>query len=230
MNKHKDTGEEKLYKKLSISKEKDDEYSQEEADKVVKDIANVAEAKYLKVMEELNKMKPEEGRIDSQKKLFPKSRDHPSAMLDKGGNILTADKAIDNFALEVYTEWLQANKIMEHLKSYEETKNKLCETRLMLTKLNKTAPWSMEDLEDAIKDIGRNKSRDAPNYANELFKEEVAGCDLKLAVLKLMNSLNKGSNTQRLWSLVIRDTVKTVIRPSHESSISRIRERWVIGF
>ena len=52
---------------------------------------------------------------------------------------------------------------MEHLKSYEETNNKLCETRLMLTKLNKTAPWSMEDLEDAIKDLGRNKSRDAPN-------------------------------------------------------------------
>ena len=47
----------------------------------------------------------------------------------------------------------------------------------------------MEDLENAIKDIKRNKSRDALGQANELFKKEVAGDDLKLAILKLMNMI-----------------------------------------
>ena len=45
----------------------------------------------------------------------------------------------------------------------------------------------MEELEEAIKDLGNNKSRDALQYANELFKEGVAGTDLKLALLKFMN-------------------------------------------
>ena len=67
VKKNKELEQEKLYKKLKILKEKYDEKSKDEAEKVEEAIANAAEAEYLKVMEELNKMKPEEGRIDSQK-------------------------------------------------------------------------------------------------------------------------------------------------------------------
>ena len=103
------------------------EKSKEAIEEVVEAIARVAEAKYVKVIDELNQMKPEGGKIDSQrfwkikKKLFPKSRDPPSVMLDKEGNLLTTDKAIKNRALEAYKERLQPNKIKEHLKSLEET-------------------------------------------------------------------------------------------------------------
>ena len=45
----------------------------------------------------------------------------------------------------------------------------------------------MDDLELAIRDLDRRKARDSASYANELLKEEVAGSDLKLATLKLMN-------------------------------------------
>ena len=55
--------------------------------------------------------------------------------------------------------------------------------------MNKTDPWSIENLEEALKDLGNNKSRDALKYADELFKEGVAGSDLKLATLKLMNQI-----------------------------------------
>ena len=92
-------------------------------------------------------------------------------------------------ALEVYKERLEPNKIEEHLNSYAEDSNKLCETGLKLNKMNKTDPWSIEELEEALKDLGNNKSRDALEYANELFKEGVAGSDLKLATLILMNQI-----------------------------------------
>ena len=142
-------------------------------------------------------MKPEGGRIDSQKfwqmkkKLFPKSREPPSAMLDTDGVIITANKAIERRALEAYTERLKPNKIKTHLELFEETNNKLCDERLKETKLNKTDPWNMEDLEQALNDLGKNKSRDALQYANELFKKGVAGSDLKLALLKLMNLIKQ---------------------------------------
>ena len=74
-----------------------------------------------------------------------------------------------------------------HLKSLEETENKLCEIRLKLSKLKKTEPWTNEDLERVIKDLDNGKSRDAISHANEILK--CAGSDLKLAVLKLMNHM-----------------------------------------
>ena len=68
-------------------KGKHDPASKEELVRVVEAIAEAAENKYRKVVEELDRMKPEHGKIDAQKfwkmkkKLFPKSRDPPSVML-----------------------------------------------------------------------------------------------------------------------------------------------------
>ena len=42
-----------------------------------------------------------------------------------------------------------------------------------------------------MKYLKKDKSRDPHGYCNELFKEDVAGDDLKLAVLKLMNRIKK---------------------------------------
>ena len=113
------------------------------------------------------------------------------AILDKGGNVLTEDNAIKDRVLEVYSERLKPNKINEQLKSYEEAVNNLCESRLKLTKVQKTEPWTTEDINQAVKDLGNNKSRDAQGLANELFKDDVAGTDLKLAILKLMNLIKE---------------------------------------
>ena len=83
------------------AKDQDDE-TKEAIETATEAIAKAAEAKYSKVMEELRKMKPDEGKIDAQKfwklkkKIFPKSREPPLAMLDKGGNLLTSKKAIED--------------------------------------------------------------------------------------------------------------------------------------
>ena len=47
----------------------------------------------------------------------------------------------------------------------------------------------MEDLDKVLKYLKKNKSRDSMGYANELFHPNVAGQDLKSAVLKLMNRI-----------------------------------------
>ena len=122
-----------------------------------------------------------------RKKMCPKNRDPPTAMIDKKGNLLTSDKAIQDRAVEAYTERLENNKIEPHLKDLEKDINELCEIRLKVSKRNKTPPWSMDDLKLAVKQLGKEKSRDPEGLINELFKEEVAGDDLLLAVLRLMN-------------------------------------------
>ena len=69
----------------------------------------------------------------------------------------------------------------------KEMKEDLCKLRLKKARDNKTPPWTMEQLETVLKYLKKNKSRDPFGYANDIFKEDVAGKDLKVAILKLSN-------------------------------------------
>ena len=127
--------------------------------KTVKAIAKVTENRYKKVGEELKKMNPDKGKIDShrfrkmKKKLFPKNRDLPSAMLDKFNNFLTTQESIEARAVEVYSERLQPNIMKDHLKLYEENSNKLSEIWLKLLRTTNNDPWTPDDLKKAVKDL-----------------------------------------------------------------------------
>ena len=137
-NKHSE--EEKLYDIMRRLKGKEDDKSVNEMKYVIEAIAMNAEKKYDKVVKELENMKPEGRKISSQKfwklkkSICPKTREPPAAMIDKNGNLITNNKAIEEREIEVFTERLKPNEMEDHLKSPEETENKLCEIRLKLTK------------------------------------------------------------------------------------------------
>ena len=143
---------------------KDDKESDQEMEKVIEQIAQQSKNNCNKIKEALTQIKPEKGPVNSKqmwklgKKLFPRSREPSSAMLDEKGNILTSDKAIKERALEVFAKRLEPNKIEPHLKRLEEDTNTLCEVRLKIAKQNKTEPWTMEDLKFALKQLEDEKS------------------------------------------------------------------------
>ena len=56
---------------------------------------------------------------------------------------------------------------------------------------NKSQPWTNCDLEKALKDLKRNKSRDSEGLINEIFKSEVIGSNLKSSLLLMFNNLKK---------------------------------------
>ena len=70
------------------------------------------------------------------------------------------------------------------MKDYANDVKTLCEIRIKLTKNKTTEPWTMEDLLIVLKQLEKDKARDPEGYANEIFKEEVAGKDLLQALLK----------------------------------------------
>ena len=90
--------------------------------------------------------------------------------------LLTSDEAIKERALEVFTERLDNNHIKSHLKDLERDTNDLCEINLSLTKNNKTEPWTLNELDDALKGLKNGKARDADGFPNKIFK--MAGEDL----------------------------------------------------
>ena len=112
-------------------------------------------------------------------------------MKDSEGNLITADKALQKRALEVFKERLTGNQIEPHLKEFEEDANNLCEIRVKLSKSKKSQDWTMDDLKTVLKQLERDKSRDPEGLADELFKDGVAGADLLRAILKIMNMIKR---------------------------------------
>ena len=49
----------------------------------------------------------------------------------------------------------------------------------------------MKDLEKALNDLKNMRSRDFDGYANEIFKKNIIGDNLKLSLLQMFNKLKK---------------------------------------
>ena len=74
-------------------------------------------------------------------------------------------------------------------------------------KLKRVNPWTMDNLNLAIKDLDKGNSRDALGYANLLLTEDVAGTDLKLSTLRFMNQIKRAevpTHTRRMeYNLIV---------------------------
>ena len=157
-----------------------------------------AEEYFNKIKERIGDTDSEDGGLhpgslwNLKKELFPKVRDPPTAMLDPAtGNLVTDSDKILESAVETYSRRLENKPIKENLDSIKSAKEILCEKLLKVAAGNKTPPWKMHDLERVLKYLKKGKSRDPYGYCNELFKQNVAGDDLKLALLKLMNRIKE---------------------------------------
>ena len=71
----------------------------------------------------------------------------------------------------------------------KELKEVLFKLRLKLCKKRKTKQCDMKDLEAALKELKKDKSRDPNGWLNELFQEGVAGNNLKISMLNLFNKI-----------------------------------------
>ena len=212
----KDDTEDDLHDQMRKLKTKSDDESKAKLQEVLAKIADNAKNNFNKVKDEINKLKPDGNCMNSKKlwqlkkRLCPNSRTPPTAMTDSKGNLITEDEAIKERALEVFEKRLEGNEMANSLKDLETDTNKLCMLRLKLAKMNKTKPWDMEDLKFALKGLAKDKSRDADGYANELFAITVAGDDLMLAVLKLLNCIKDRQQLSKSFE-------KCNITPLHKS-------------
>ena len=165
-----------LFAKWKHLKKQSDKKSKEELSKVEKELAEkFSEEYYDKIKKSTKGIDCEDGTITSgklwnlKKELFPKSREPPTAMKDPvNGNLLSTEEKIQEAAINVYTKRLENKPIKDDLKHIKEAKEVLCEK---LLKNNKTPTWKMKHLNNVLKNLN----------ANDIFRPEVAGDDLKLA-------------------------------------------------
>ena len=187
---------EALFQRRKVLRNKSDDKSKDELLQVEQKLADkVAKENYDKIVEEISGIECDTGGTHSgklwqlRKKLCPKNRDPPTAMLDEHGNLTTSPAVIEEIALSTFKNRLENRPIKEGLENIRTEKEELCNIRLKLAAANKTEPWTMNDLQLVLKQLKRNKSRDPYGYANEIFRPEVIGYDLKYALLLLMNRI-----------------------------------------
>jgi hypothetical protein len=68
-----------------------------------------------------------------------------------------------------------------------ENQRELCKLREELAKEEKSEPWTMADLDDAIESLKNGKCRDPEGLIREIFKDDVMGSDLTESLLILYN-------------------------------------------
>ena len=102
---------------------------------------------------------------------------------------MTSAEGIQTEALNHYKRVLANRPIQPDLIELKNKKEELCGERIKLAKLNKSAPWTDDDLEVVLKFLKKGKSRDPNDHPNELYNMEWAGKDLKDAILILMNKI-----------------------------------------
>ena len=109
------------------------------------------------------------------------------AFKDKHGNIITGYEAIKNLALNAIVERLRKRPMNPQLKYLEKLKTKLSKMRIISSRKIKSLPWTLKEMETAIRSMKNKKCRDPAGYINELLKPKVAGRDFKVSLLRLLN-------------------------------------------
>ena len=90
-----------------------------------------------------------------------------------------------------YKERLRSRPVRPDLLEFEGRKKMIFKMKMKLAESTKSPEWTMSDLDRALRDLKRNKSRDNEGFINELFKPDVIGNNLKMSLLLMFNKAKK---------------------------------------
>ena len=102
---------------------------------------------------------------------------------------MTSHKDLQKLYLDTFVHRLRWRPIKQDYKELFELKERLCESRLELSSLNKSLPWTRPQLLKVLSLLKNNKSRDPHGIINELFKPGVAGEKLITSQLIMFNKI-----------------------------------------
>ena len=111
------------------------------------------------------------------------------AKKDLDGNLVTTGSGLRSLYLETYKHRLRHRKIEAKYNDILHIKSELWMYRLNYLTAKVTKPWTLAELEKALKLLKNNQSRDPLGMINELFKPGIIGNELKSATLCLLNNV-----------------------------------------
>ena len=117
-------------------------------------------------------------------KILPKFKTSvPTAKKDHMGKIVSTPSGLKKLLAKEYKGRLRTRPVRPDLVGLDQRRRRILKMKLKLASSRPSSPWSMSDLERALKDLKKNKSRDHEGLVNEIFKLDVIGDDLKRSLL-----------------------------------------------
>ena len=126
------------------------------------------------------------------RKIWPKcGTTLPTAKKNHRGKIISGPTELKRLLAKEYKERLRSRPVRPDLLEMQSQEKAIFEMKLKLAGSNKSPSWTLSDLDKALGDLKKGKSRDYEGYVNELFKTDVIGENLKKSLVILYNKLKK---------------------------------------
>ena len=184
----------KLMERRRLLRSKKDSKSIEELKKVEDKLIELSAKTNRDIINnEVSKLKTDDGGVNMaslwklKNKLCNKAKETISAKVDAAGHLVTSGEKLKKLYLHTYEERLEDRKIKSGLEPLQKAKENLFELRKNEVKNKILPPWTMKQLQKVLRSLKKGKARDPLNLVNEIFRPEVAGSDLQLALLKVVN-------------------------------------------
>ena len=160
-------------------------------------IADKCEEKNRKiVMENFGEMDGADGILNHQgvwknkRKLFPKIKPNlPVGKKNLKKQLITNPEELKELYLNTFKYRLRHRPPQPAYQELVELQEELFKLRLMNAKDQKSPDWTMNDLDEVLKNLKEGKCRDPEGLIREMFMEEVIGTDLKKSMLILFNKI-----------------------------------------
>ena len=142
------------------------------------------------------------------RKLWPKCGNTlPTAKKDYKGKLVSCPRGLKALLAKEYKERLRRRPTRPDLIRINLAKELIFQLEIELASSRNSDPWTLNELEAALKDLKRNKSRDSEGYVNEIFKKEVIGDNLKMLMLTMFNKLKKTKTIPKFMNMANITTV-----------------------
>ena len=128
----------------------------------------------------------------AKKRYFPKLKPKiPVGKKNIKGQMITNPEELKELYLNTFKYRLRHRPAAPGYEDLLQKQEELFRHRLELARKEKTLPWKMSDLENALKSLKADKCRDPEGIIREIFKDEVIGTNLKKSLLILYNKIKQ---------------------------------------
>ena len=146
----------------------------------------------------------------------------PIGKINHEGKLLTGPEDIKKLLEKEYSERLRPRPTHPHLRHLDKIKLEAFEIKLKEAKLKKSDDWTMLELDNVLKTIKKNKSRDPDGLSRSIFHSDCIGSDLKRSLLIFFNMLKTNGIVPEFMK---KATISTI--PKKGSKLSLKNERGI---
>ena len=111
--------------------------------------------------------------------------------MNQVNRLVSSSKEIIAALHQEYMERLIIRKIRPDFKDQKKLDKELVRLKINKARLNKSKPFEMSELEEALKNLNKGRARDPEGLCAELFQNNILGQSLKDSLLLVLNKIKE---------------------------------------